>query len=241
MTSGCWDALKRLSLQDVELLREAVLKYRPVLIVLDPLQAYIPAGKSLNAAEDTRPLLDALTDTVRLVDAAGLVIRHVSKGQMRSLLDTGMGSGDISGACRSVLAVGSRTDEPDADRGMLHVKSNVGPEGRALGYRIVGEGVFEWTGPSTITRAALMGKSRRAEGPKAADHAAEFLEEFLAGGPRRSSDLNDAARQSGISEKGLADARKSLGCIAKKVGRDWWAYLPPEPADWLKVVGREIG
>lgn len=219
------------SLQELGVIRDGLERLRPVLCVFDPLQAYLGRDKKLNAAEDTRSLLEPLTALMREFGAAGILVRHMSKAHMRTLLDSGMGSGDISAACRSVLACGARSDEAEADRAMLHIKSNLGPEGCGLGYLL---GPFRWTGRTDVTRADLMGRGRR-EGETKLDKAVAYIESVLRDGPRPSRDLDVLAKEAGHALGTVSRAKQALGILTGKAGKAWWICLPGDKAK-LKAI-----
>src|SRR5262249_33548249 len=60
--------------------------------------------------------------------------------------------------------------------------------------------------------------------PVAREEAQAFLRSFLAGGRRLATEVQEAAKATGISEKTLRRAQESLGITPKKDGKVWyWA------------------
>ena len=90
---------------------------------------------------------------------------------------------------------------------MVHVKTNVGPYGGALGCQ-TDKGILCWTGPSTLTEADLFQRVRRAP---AEGVAVQFLLAALKGGPRNRDDVQREGALAGISARTLRRASETLG------------------------------
>jgi hypothetical protein len=91
----------------------------------------------------------------------------------------GLGSIDLTAAARSVLLAGWDPDD-HSRRAIAHIKSNLAPEGPAVGYTINEQG-FLWTGPSDLTAARILAAD--SEVPSAITEATEFLQQVLVAGP----------------------------------------------------------
>jgi hypothetical protein len=72
------DEFHHFTLQDMPVLEAAVKQYRPRLIVIDPIQAYL-GPIDMHRANETRPLLAALTRLAEAYSCAIVCIRHPSK------------------------------------------------------------------------------------------------------------------------------------------------------------------
>jgi len=118
------------------------------------------------------------------------------------------------------------------------VKVNVAQKSPAILYRLVNEpdhgcARVQWEGPSTYSADDLV----NIEAPEDREErvsAVDFLALALAGGPRRTREVEDEAEQAYcISVRTLKRARKQLGVVADQVaatkGRnEWWLSLPTQ-------------
>ncbi len=207
------------TMQDLDVLEKAMKLHKPGLVVIDPVQAYLGPDVDMNKAEETRPVLAALSDLVREQRACCVIIRHETKDKSRRAIGRGLGSTDITGACRVVLGAGKT---PEEEHLLYLVKTNLGRRPANWGYRI-DEGpvlVFEET---TLTEDDLQPRVGR---PSRKDEAQEFVETFLRYGPRKSEEMNTTAAKRGIPEATLKLARKAVGVISRNINGTFWAWLP---------------
>jgi hypothetical protein len=153
----------------------------------------------------------------------------------------------IVGAVRTGLMVARHPD--DADLRVLTVsKTNVGPPGRSLGFRLgrsagCGETVVEWTGPVDVSAVELFGSSvpaRAGVGPR--ERAGEWLREFLSEGERRAAEVEAAARAAGIPERTLRRVKKTVGVVSAATSQEgkveWW-WRDPAADRAREAAGRE--
>lgn len=139
-------------------------------IIIDPLVAFMGGKVDLHKANQTRDIMARLA---RLGDELGVTIiciRHLTKGGKDKAIYRGLGSIDITGAARSVLAIGRDPSNPYSGRVICHIKSNLAREGLSLLYYLDDRAEpFRW-GEFTDDRAQdilavdLQGHSR--EGPR---------------------------------------------------------------------------
>jgi len=210
-------------LGDLEVLIEAIKAYRPVLVILDPLVAYLGAI-DMYRANHTRPLMTALRKVAERYDCTILGVRHPGKtDQGGRLMYRGQGNIDLIGAARSGLWVQPHPAHPETKTLLLQSKSNVGALGRTMIFSRA-KGEFSWVGVSRLTEAMLTGKG---PDPYAFLEAFFWLEESMTPGvPYDSTKLEKAAKQEGISEPTLKRAKKLLNIRSVKQGDQWSWMLP---------------
>jgi putative DNA primase/helicase len=159
------DVQQWFTLQDMPKLEAAIAQYRPRLVVIDPIQAYL--GKmNMNQANEVQPLMAALAKVAEHYRCAVVCVRHPSKPGpgIGKVIHRGMGSVAFIGSVRTALFV--EQHPRDKDKVLLcQSKSNVGPKGRTQVFSKA-EGMFLWCG---ITRldAELLGGSGRGPDPHA--------------------------------------------------------------------------
>jgi ribosomal protein L32 len=211
-----------------------IITLKPMLVVIDPLVAYLGAGVDIHRANETRAVMAKLAMLAEKYHCAIIAVRHLTKGGKDRPIYRGIGSIDFTAACRSVLLVGSDPDNPNS-RAVVHIKSNLSKMGGAVGYDIR-EGVFFWTGASTLTAGRIFASQGNEEERSAIGTAEDFLREALSGGPRPSKELQRQAREAGISKATLDRAKQVLGVKAQKEGRPGekeqrWIWMLAEYAE----------
>jgi hypothetical protein len=216
-------------------LGEDVDAVQAVLVVIDPLVAFVPRQVNLYRDQDARVALRPLAELAERTGAAILGLRHVSKMTGVPAQDRGTGSVAIGGAARSNLIAGADPDK-SGRFALASIKNNLGPKPPTLGYALdsadvpVNDGVatvsvVRWEGTVELEADDLAGGERQGE-------AHRFLEEFLAAGPRPSREVEDAAKAAGLSWTGAVRRAadrigviKETGAVGVR-GSSWMWRLP---------------
>ncbi|MFT3745454.1 MAG: AAA family ATPase [Pyrinomonadaceae bacterium] len=201
------------------------------LVLIDPIFSFTGTA-DINNTADVRPITDRLNAIAARYGIAIIGIRHVNKskgfGEARS---AGGHSVAWLQGCRSGLMVGHDADDK-SKRGIAQHKLNVGPGSDTVyGFHIDGDGVFHWTGESSLTVSEMLShKSHETnEDRSAIAEAIKFLQLQLANGPVQTSSLKTDARGSGISERTLERAKARLNVKAQKSGLSGtWFWEMPE-------------
>jgi hypothetical protein len=211
------------SLQHMSILVQAIEAVHPVLVILDPLVAYL-GNIDMHRSNQTRPLMAALKTVAEQHHCTIMGVRHPSKmDQGGPLMYRGQGNMDIVGAARSALWVQKHPTHPEDQTLMIHSKTNVGMPGRTVIFSRA-RGEFEWIGVTRLAEWMLSGKG---PDPYALLEAFFWLEETMTPGiPKLSAEIEKEAEQRGISPRTLARARKFIGAEPKKLGDRWVCTLP---------------
>src|SRR5262245_3489912 len=168
-----------------------------------------------------------LAKIARDQNVAITVVRHVTKGSREKALYRGLGSIDITAACRSVLMVGRDPDSDDR-RIVAHVKSNLAPLGPSLSYTIK-DGKFEWSGEAPFTAEDLCRGAEDTATRSALKEAKDFLHEVLKKGPVLHQEVLRQAKEQGIAERTLMRAKRSLQVRSKKSEKSWHWQIDQQP------------
>jgi hypothetical protein len=217
--------------EDFARLEAAVRETRAALVVIDPMMAFFPPDVSANNTQSITTALLPLSALAASTGACVLLVRHLRKSGGASAIYRGMGSIGILGAVRTGLMIARHPDDADL-RVLSMTKTNIGPPGQSLGFRLArneasGQTVIDWTGPLDVTADDLFGACvpLRA-GFRTRERAAEWLREFLANGERRASEVFEAARAAGIPERTLKRVKATVGVQSNAVKSDgkleWW-------------------
>lgn len=211
----------------VALLEKHIGELHPALVVIDPLVAYMGGKIDMNKANQTRQIMAGLAQLAEKYRCAIVVLRHLSKGGQDKAIYRGIGSIDITAACRSVLLVA--VDPNDGSRRVVaHIKSNLAANGQAIGFAIV-DGDFQWHGYVDVTPEQMLAPdSAQNERRSALKEAEEFLCAALENGQRLATEICELANQNGISESTLKRAKRKLKIESHKEGDIWFWILPPK-------------
>ena len=209
-----------LTMRDVRL-EQAIVETNAKLVVLDPIQGFLGADVDMHRANEIRPVMKHISELAEKYKCAIVLIGHMNKSSMGKSAYRGLGSIDFQAAARSVLIVGRIKDEPEI-RVVCQTKSSLAPEAKSLAFRLSEENGFEWIGEYDVTADDLLSGSAKG---KKKQMAMEFLENTLADGQMPYTELLELAKQKGISEKTLRNAKDELGIKAKRANNQWyWCF-----------------
>ncbi len=212
------------TLADINVLRASLEKVKPVLVVIDPLQAYLGGGVDMHRANETRPILSNLAKIAEEYHCAILIIRHLSKGSNKALY-RGLGSIDFTAAARSVLMVGQ---EPNTkQKALAHIKSSCAANGVSLGFELHPGFGFIWSGVSSFSVEELLAPAATIDDENKSDkssldEAKEFLYNMLADGAVQCKILKKEAKEAGIKWRTVERAKEKIGFKAFKQGSEWY-------------------
>lgn len=218
-------------------LEQAIQQTSARLVVVDPLVAYLGATVDLHRANETRAVMKQLAAIAERHHCAIVLVRHLTKSGKDHAIYRGLGSIDLTAACRSVMLIGC--DPNDAARAaLIQIKSNLAAKAESVGFTIA-DGTFKWTRRTTLTAADILGAEQG--GQSAVQEAEAFLRSVLAEGPVAALEVQKQARVAGVAEKTLRRARVAIGVICRQVheegrkGAAGWTWSLP-PADHSPTV-----
>ena len=209
-----------LTMRDVRL-EQAIIETNAKLVVLDPIQGFLGADVDMHRANEIRPVMKHIAELAEKYKCAIILIGHMNKCSMGKSAYRGLGSIDFQAAARSVLIVGRIKDEPEI-RVVCQTKSSLAPEAKSIAFRLSEENGFEWIGEYDVTADDLL--SGTAKGTKK-QTALDFLESTLADGQMAQTELMELAKQKGISEKTLRNAKDTLQIKSKRLNNQWYWSL----------------
>jgi hypothetical protein len=226
---------------DGKLLEDAVRQYGVALIALDPLMSAISDHLDTHVNRQVRQALDPLA---RMADRTGCIvagIAHFNKSTGTDASSLITASGAFKDVARFIFAFA--IDDQDGTQVITQTKNSLGRSNLpSLAYRIVEAAVPTAKGDARVGRFVLDGPSDRTvqdilstqggEERDAKTRAEDYLRKALAGGPRRTRDVEEEAREAfGITKRTLERARAELKIAAGKSGTDWWISLPEHEGD----------
>jgi putative DNA primase/helicase len=227
------------------------------LLILDPVLSAV-GGDSHKAAE-TRRGLQAVVEMAAARNVAVLGITHFRKGgQSTDPAERVIGSQAFVALARMVL-IASKVAGPDNPKNQKRIvaraKSNVSADDGGFEFHLeqseVKPGIWaqgiQWGGAISGSALALLNdaegvESRTDEEKNAVGNACEFLTDALSIGQRPSKEIDDEAKEAGISKATLKRARSKLNVRSVKsaMSGGWVLELPkglnnPEEAHTKRV------
>lgn len=209
-----------LTMRDVRL-EQAIVETNAKLVVLDPIQGFLGSDVDMHRANEIRPIMKHISVLAEKYKCAIILIGHMNKCSVGKSAYRGLGSIDFQAAARSVLIVGRIKDEPEI-RVVCQTKSSLAPEAKAVAFRLNEETGFEWIGELDITADDLLSGTVKGTKKQA---AMDFLENLLADEQMLQKEIIELARQKGISDKTLRNAKDELKIKSKRVNNQWhWSF-----------------
>lgn len=193
---------------DSEFLEDLIIKHKPVLLIFDPLQAFIPPHIRMCDRNAMRSCMRPLISLGEKYDCTSLVIVHSNKQSglwgRRRMAD----SADIWDISRSVLMVGETKEK--RIRYISHEKSNYGMTADTVLFSIEKEQVIfkNYTDKKDRDFVTEVDYSIR-QAPQR-EEAKEFILDFLKDGTKEVSEMEGTANSIGISSKTLRRAKEEL-------------------------------
>ena len=120
---------------DDEWIREAIISFRPQLVVIDPIQSYIGNDSDLQIAVRARKLMRRIGMWAKAYDCAIVLIGHLTKTERSKELYRGLGSIDVVASARSVLQV-ERYEADKEIRIVRQIKNSLDSKGSDLFFEI---------------------------------------------------------------------------------------------------------
>jgi RecA/RadA recombinase len=225
------------SLADPHVLRNAMARFSPKLVVLDPLQAFLGADIDMHRANEVRPIMTTLLALAIQFECAIVMVRHWTKATGGRARHRGQGNVDFAAAARSQISVGESPNEAGA-RVMAQAKASLAGLGTSIVFRISDEGL-EWCGTSTITADELSQAQPNVHHHQRQD-AMKWLKDYLKTSPQPAELVIHAAEAVGISERTLRRAKEHLGVLsAKDKDTGIWYWRLSHIQKWERYPGQE--
>ena len=192
------------------------------LVILDPLNSYLPGGIDSHVDAAIRKALGPLTTLADDTGAAVVAVMHLRKSAATAALYRPSGSIGYIAAARSALLVGRDPDD-EGRRIVAGLKSNLSEPPQSLAYAIAADPGDKaphvtWHGTSPHSADALLAAPADPEERSASDDAADLLRAILADGPLPAAEARRLARAAGISDRTLDRAKATVGVVSHRSG-----------------------
>ena len=205
------------------------------MIVIDPLSAYL-AGVDSYKNTNVRSILAPLSKLAERYDLAIVCVEHPPKSSNGKAINQVGGSKAFIAAARSAYLVSK--DPQDEKRSLfLRIKNNLTSHSVGISYTL--EEVILPTGeiskvvwgdePVKITADEVLAYYNRTEFQHGKESRKKWLQEELADGPKKVTDVLEEAKNQGISQKQLRTLRKKMGIESNKPSfKGGWEISSPD-------------
>ncbi|HRH55418.1 MAG TPA: AAA family ATPase [Candidatus Paceibacterota bacterium] len=238
--------------EDVETLAEVLASLpNPVLVIIDPISAYMGGSNSHNNT-DVRGLLAPLSEVAARFGVALVAVSHLNKdGTNKNPMYRAMGSLAFVAAARACFVVVRDKDNTDR-RLMLPVKNNIAADTLGLAYSVNtaanGMPMIEWEKDAIVVpRDEMLADSEPIGKQSETELALKIIKGELASGPKTAKEMWKVAHDNFISDKCFRSAREKLGIDPVKTGfSDGWVwelpgYVPAQEPDEEDVAEVDRG
>mgnify|MGYP004460238707 FL=1 len=191
-----------------QLLRDLIEQVQPALVIFDPVQSFIPDGANMAKRNEMRSCLNHLIGIGEQYGTTSLIVVHTNKRTGAFGRKRISDSSDIWDIARSALVVGNVSGSNL--RYMSQEKSNYGELAQTALFSIDDSGAH--LEEYTDRRDADFVREQDFEGRQAPQRqdAEQFIKDFLRGGKKPTSELDEAAQAAGISRSSLTRAKTKL-------------------------------
>jgi RecA/RadA recombinase len=209
-----------LSISD-ERLEKAIIEADAKLLVLDPLQAFIPEDCDLSRALDMREAMSSLAGIAERTHCAVVIIGHLNKSTGIKNLYRGIGSIDIAAIARSVLYI-ARPDDKSSLRIVIHIKSNLAKAGSSVAFTFDDDGRFMWVNlAESLTESDLSSFPINVVQDSKQKVIERFLIELLTSGEKSAQDVFALCSERGYAKRTVDRAKKSLKIRSYRKNGEW--------------------
>lgn len=209
---------------------KATLRKNPdiALIVLDPLTAYL--GADANKDKDVRPVMEALSDACKGTEASIVgLIHHNKRSDVGSALEKILGASSVAGVARAAWGFGRDPEDKD-EYFMALVKGNVLKKRTGMKYRIEETEVTmsdgsksgiprtTWDGEIEEDANDMLAKQREQRDNRDTKIviAKALITARLSQGAQKASEMYEAGKAEGISDRTMKNAVRELGVTVYK-------------------------
>ena len=204
---------------DDERIRQAIIEFRPRLVVIDPIQAYLGSDSDLQIAGRARKLMQRLGMWASVYDCAIVLIGHLNKKEGTKGLYRSLGSIDVVAAARSVLQV--ERDQKDTDiRIVRQIKNSLAPSDGEIRFSITAEMGFQWVECKSTFVSSEQPKVPEFESKT--EKAAYLIKRLLSDGDMRAREIYMRMKDEGISRRTAENTKKELGIRSYRKMRQWY-------------------
>ena len=217
------DIYEGISIDD-ERLRITIEEFKPKLVVIDPIQAYISNVGDMQSVGKARKLMKKLGIWADRYRCAVVLIGHMNKRSGGNEMYRGLGSIDLNASARIVLQIEQEDEEPKIMK-LVQIKNNLAPKSGAIYYRINEDEGFKWLQYESELLNNDMGEFAIEIYKTKAELAVSLIRSQLSEGDTESEMMLNILKENGISERTARRVKEDMGVTAYQKNRKWYWSL----------------
>lgn len=217
-------------LSNVAGLEQKIIESNCRLVIIDPIQAYIPADVNSNDRGSVRRLLSPLKDIAQKHMCTIIYLMHKNKTITSNEMNKASGSGDFMAIARSVLSI---TVDDENRRYIHHIKSSLDSKGKPIEFKINNNGCIEF-----VRQIDVIPKKERP-----IEVAKTFINAYMTDENEvKAKDIKDAAQNEKISIDTLMRAKDKVGIVVEQRwenGVNVWYWVKKQPSIVANTTSEE--
>jgi len=227
---------------DLNAIRTAIHTHRGVVVMVDPINAYLGTSIDANRGTNVRRVLAPIGKLAEEMEVAWMGVMHLNKDQQKKLMYRIPGSIDFAAAARTIIVIAKDDLGQEDERLMLWSKLNFQAKPKGLSFNLI-EGdtpvgkiaKVNWRGQVDRDPEELIGDAGSPAVREEFRSAMDVYREIIPTWPDKieSTKLDKLGKEAGVSHRQKWRAKKKLGVVSKQEppgpGNKWFCWLPLEP------------
>lgn len=224
-----------LTVDNVDNIIDQLVEAEPGLIVFDTMNDYFDKWADTNKGRDVTQALQPFKRMATELNAAVVLVRHLTKSPGKSAMYRGQGNISFVGKARIVIAVAKDQDDDALSRMAVSKINNERPP-QALEFRVEDRSTlqkrnafdFHWGKSVGMTADQILNIPLEPGRPSdEREHAKAVLLEILRNGPVEKTKIVDLAETKSVTERTLRRASDELEVRKWQRDRKWYWELRP--------------
>jgi hypothetical protein len=224
---------------DLNRIRDAVIKTKAALVVIDPFMAFLSTRIQSHNDASVRQATTPLAHLMGELRCAAVLVRHLNKnsGETNALYRGG-GTVGLGGAARSVLMVAPHPSGDPQEKVLARVKNNLTAQRSAIGYRLEvsptdpDHPVVKWLSEVDVDTNALLGKRDARKEAPLRDECETVIHELLKDGPMPAKEITGLLRERDFTNSTIRNAAEKIGVEKHAIYKDGkvehWEWRLPD-------------
>ena len=204
-------------------IRSAIEQSRAGLMIIDPVQAFLPVGATMTNVNAMRPIFTMLSNVAMETGCSIVLIGHMNKNEGAKDIHRGLGSADIAASVRSILLVHRKKEENMSI--VRAVKSNFDESDYSpIGLALNADRKLYFVDMNPVVEEDVEEPEDVEEYSPKQKEAIETAKELLSGGDLESGVFKELLMEAGINYRTFMRAKKECGGFSsyRFEGKTYW-------------------
>lgn len=205
------DESEPLVFSDLERIENMIKACKPVYVIFDPIQTFLGRDVDMYRPNDVRPIMNGISALAAKYNFACGIVGHMNKGGGAKALYRYLGTVDFAANFRTMFLVGTDQRESSPESKLfIQIKNNIAQFQPGLRFTILKNETLRWDGVDKDARETHVLVEAKAKDETALQEAIEWIRTLVDDQPVWSTDLEELAKEQGISTATLKRAKREL-------------------------------